>query len=172
MVVVEQLISETKPDISKDSNKLALNLPDDLQARFEVLITNTILAYDEYSKQQMFNATKMSIPRGGGGSGQDEAHKEHNSETLGLIDESLSLFEKFQNVFNKLLKTISSAKQNTPLQFVNIFRKTNVNTIKLYEFASKLLHNTINDSCEALLENKKTVMKRVIELLHILITSK
>ena len=168
MVVVEQLISGTKPDISKDSNKPALNLPDDLQARFEVLITNTILAYDEYSKQQMFNATKISTPRGG----QDEAHKEHNTESIGLIDESLSLFEKFQNVFNKLLKTISSAKQNTPLQFVNTFRKTNANTIKLYEFASKLLHSTINDSCEALLENKKTVMKRVIELLHILITSK
>jgi hypothetical protein len=171
--------NETKIDIGNVKNEVnIIKLPSDLALRLEILICNSILIYEEYAKEQSCTLVNRIDSAG---ADKDAANIENiysvdinNDDDEMLTSNFTSLFEKFMNIYNKLLKTIQNAKKNNYQQFMFTFRKTNPNVIKLYEFAAKLLNNneTSADSETQREQNNSVVIKRTLELLHILITSK
>lgn len=136
------------------------SLPKSLLEKFELLITNTISAFNEYLKDQSFNPANR----------QRDDDKENE---MNMSDNASAIyFDKFITTYNNLLKNIRQAKENEYFQFMSVFRKTNSNIIKLYEFASKLINFPNCDLKGEQSEHNPIIIKRTIELLHVLITSK
>lgn len=129
-------------------------LPEDLSAKFEVLIKSTISAFEDYECEK---------------SNFDKENAGSNSTNSG--SKQTNWFERFNSIYNKLLTNIRHAKQTQYFKFMNVFCRTNSNIIKLYEFASKMLSLSKNPSQEDHQELLITFIKRTIEMIHILITS-
>lgn len=155
-----------KPETSEQLKNLqqTSTLPDDVQLKFDKLINDTINAFKEYDNSV----------RGTGF--RDENDKENEISMSSTNDDSgckTSPFEKFNSTYNKLLTNIRQAKQTQYFLFMNIFRKTNSNIIRLYEFAAQLLNLASRNQLEEdQYEQRLVMIKRTIELLHCLITSR
>jgi hypothetical protein len=122
------------------------SLPEDLVERFGVLIGNTINNFNEYIQS---NSKKNDDTT------ENDENKENSNKSIDNNDLSKkkdsNSFENFNSSYNKLLIDIRQAKQNQYFQFMNVFRKTNEDIIKLYKFVWKLLniannHNLQNEN--------------------------
>jgi hypothetical protein len=129
-------------------------LPEDLSSKFDVLIKSTISAFEDYECEK-------------------QSYDKENSENQSTINSSkhTNWFDRFNSIYNKLLTNIRHAKQTQYLKFMGVFCKTNSNIIKLYEFASKMLYLSKNATQEDQHEQLITIIKRTIEMIHVLITS-
>lgn len=136
------------------ANDELTTLPEELSAKFEILIKSTISAFEDYECEK---------------SSYDKENAENNSTNNSC--KQTNWFERFNGIYNKLLTNIRHAKQTQYFKFMNVFCRTNSNIIKLYEFASKMLSLSKNPSQEDQQEQMITVIKRTIEMIHILITS-
>ncbi len=160
----------TKPGETSESQ------PDDLSSQFNVLIAQTTAAYNEYTtnlsvKPTTANNNTAKKPRR---QSSDNNNKENDISMISL-DKSNDLvdsFEEFNSVFSKLLTKIRTAKVSEHFQFIAVLRQTNINS--LYEFAATLLqsHGSCQVSNDEHSEQKTVILKRTIELLHMLVTSK
>ena len=161
--------TSTKPGETIESQ------PDDLSSQFNVLIAQTTAAYNEYTtnlsvKPTTANNNTAKKPR----RQSSDNNKENDISTISL-DKSNDLvdsFEEFNSVFSKLLTKIRTAKVSEHFQFIAVLRQTNINS--LYEFAATLLqsHGSCQVSNDEHSEQKTIILKRTIELLHMLVTSK
>ncbi len=163
------------PVNSKLENQASKNQIDDVSSKFNSLITLTVNAYNQYTNNctaSLKNTAKK--PRNECNPTTESNNKENNDVDLTCLDNSNDLddsFEEFNSVFTKLLTKIRSAKESQHFEFMTIIRQTNINC--LYEFAATLLqaHGCGQLSSDENLEQKTVILKRTIELLHMLVTS-
>lgn len=150
--------NETNTANSKDAKNNSANQAEELPSLFETLICKTILLHDEYSKDKRLNPFKTAQI-------EDECDIKNDIS----INQETNLFDKFIDIYSKLIINIKEAKQNQYFKFMNIFVKTNSNINKLYEFSSCLLYSFNSQTDYS--EHNQIIIKRTIELLHVLITN-
>ena len=150
--------------IDQDEEKSINREEEDLSAMMENLICNLVSNYERYNNENK-TSTKSEL----------EGVEKEPSEIVSEVSGS-NLFNHLINSFNSILKKITSSKRNEYLEFVQAFQRNNFFVIQLFELASQIIglcssQQSMIGQCTALDLEQATILRRTIELLHVLTTS-